>query len=314
MDPVSLRSYLMNLTPMLAVPNKMDITSLGSNWMFDQKLDGIRAIMAWDGMDLTIRNRSGRDITHRYPELVLAAPGILGTTPVVIDGEIVASTGKFQDIANRDHQNKPEKIAALVQSIPALFVAFDVLWYDVDDTRDLDYYARRSVLEMVAKSWSPPFEVSVVSNHHSLFDAIKKAGGEGVIAKHIRSRYLTGRAQAWIKYKAVHTVTCLATGYDAGNGSRADFGALYISLWDSQDVTLVPVGRVGSGFSKRDIEQLKSALDGQPAKSILVDVECLNVSRASRALRFPVFKGIRTDLELDIRNINISQLDSIPRT
>ncbi len=42
------------------------------NWVFERKLDGIRAAVRRDGDGVTLTSRTGKDLSTSYPELVEA--------------------------------------------------------------------------------------------------------------------------------------------------------------------------------------------------------------------------------------------------
>lgn len=314
MDPVAFRSYGDTIQPMLASPPKQGqvITAREfEGWIFDIKLDGIRALAHWDGDNLRLINRSGKDMTNRYPDLEMSAvahgspfqPGV----PMILDGEIVALSGSFQDTQKRDKQNKPADVAAVLKSHPVNFIAFDVI-FDVSDARTAPYYARRARLEQLfdqRPATNSAFAISVVSKDPGFFDIVKEKGMEGVIAKRPRSQYRAGRYTDWVKFKALRSITAIGLGYDKGEGARAHFGAMRLVLLDGDQV--VEIGRVGTGFTKSTINMLKDELDaGRP---VLCEIECLNKSKDGQ-LRFPVYKGLRTDLS--VTDATIDQLADIP--
>jgi bifunctional non-homologous end joining protein LigD len=124
-------------------------------WTVEVKLDGIRACVTIDGDKVRITNRTGRDITIRYPEIVQALSG-LGIR-AVLDGEIVVMVnGKpnFHAVQIRDAQSNPKAALALSRKTPARFIAFDVLvvnGIDVTGPRGLTYEARHDRLEALAR-------------------------------------------------------------------------------------------------------------------------------------------------------------------
>ena len=77
------------------------------------KYDVIRAIYD-NGI---LYNREGRDISHRFPEVLDAFMGC----EAIVDGEIVAVTGKFEDIQQRLTDNKLD-IEIRSKKYPAKFV------------------------------------------------------------------------------------------------------------------------------------------------------------------------------------------------
>lgn len=297
------------IVPMLADTTDVPIESLAGTHYFEQKLDGIRALAAWDSDGLTMRNRSGRDITANYLDLEMAASGVLDT-PVILDGEIVARSGSFQDMQFRDKQ-KAANVAAAMAKVPVTFVAFDVLWHPQHaDVRHLPYVERRALLQGLGLSGSG-WDTALCSTDPGFYDTIRQAGGEGVVAKRLTARYTQGRRPDWLKFKSKHSVTCIGVGYEPGKGARAEFGALFLAmLRPGAAQPVLHVGKVGSGFTLPGALEMKALLDSGQAP--LVEVECLGKTRLGQ-LRQPVFKGIRTDLVITTDAL-ASQLDNLPTT
>lgn len=295
--------------PMLAVPQGgTDITTLAGTHVFDVKLDGVRSLALWDGQHLRLMNRNGREQTLSYPDLVSSCPLPLDQV-IILDGEIIAADGSFEAIAKRDKQTKPDDVARVSAQIPVQYLAFDILHLGITDLRHWSWQQRRAMLETVMGSTNhPAWGLTVVSNDPSLYDSVRSLGMEGVIAKRIDSPYQPGRRPAWVKFKVVHRVTCIAVGYEPGEGSRSHFGAMLLALLDDTGKPL-QVGRVGTGFSTADTHECKALLDARTP--FLVEVECANVTK-SGVLRFPSFKGIRSDLSLADATLN--QLTTIPRS
>lgn len=300
------------ITPMLASPPKKEtLSTLVGTHTFDIKLDGVRCLLYWDGQTCKLVNRSGVNVTHRFPEVVEAAKD-LGPRPIVLDGEIVAKSGSFQDTAKRDKQNKPMDIKQAMAAIPVTFVAFDMLWLANVDLRPMTYVTRRANLETVLIDalglHVSNIQLSVVSTDADFFDVVKSMGMEGVIAKRNTSTYRSGRFSDWIKFKALRSITCVGIGYEVGTGARAHFGAMHLALVGHPNGGgIVEVGRVGTGFDTSEIAYLKGELDaGRP---VVVEIECLNKSRDNK-LRFPVYKGVRTDLS--VVDAKLEQLADIP--
>ena len=303
-----------DLRPMLATPSTsaggraaIDIHSLAGTHFFDLKMDGIRAFARWNGAQLTLTNRNGIDITHKFPELVTSAKETFDL-PIWLDGEIVCDTGRFEDTLTRDKQSSPAIIAKYAAEKPVSFHAFDVPDY-ADEGND----QRRTRLEFdISLPWrdnpNSRFFITPCSTDPEFLDKTRALGLEGVIAKHRTAYYGFGtRSRSWIKFKNLHRVTCLVSGYEPGTGSRAHFGKMNLALIDSIG-QVVPCGSVGTGFTRREIDDLKKLLD---AGSILVvEIECLNVTSGG-TLRFPVYKGMRTDVP--VTDCKLEQLDTLPR-
>lgn len=281
-------------------------------WVGDVKIDGVRAIARWThASGLTLTNRNGAPINRRFPEVVKALTGVLmdHDGPIVLDGEIVAMDGSFESTLTRDKQVDERAISRLVEEMPVMFIAFDMP--DLGKPAK-DWTQRRADLDAFALDWKDArfakhLHTSVTSTSPDFLQYTRNAGMEGVVAKRVNSRYEFGRrSKNWIKFRNRYRVTCLATGYTPGTGSRAHFGAMTLQLL-GEGGQLVDVGRVGTGFTAHEIDDLKSLLDEYGV--LPVEIECANLTR-ERTLRFPVYKGIRSDI--DLKEVTADQLEHLP--
>jgi len=311
--PVSnppIHDLLTTLNPMLADTSDIKLETLAGTHLFDTKIDGVRALAAWDGAQLTMRNRNGRQMDN-YLDLEVAAAWLPG--PLILDGEIVAASGKFQDIAWRDKQRGVKEIKAM-QDCPAHFMAFDILWHpNKGDVRHLPYINRRHLLvDLQLEQHSQRWAATEASTDPKYYDVIRALGGEGVVAKRYTARYEPGRRSTWLKYKAAYTLSCIGTGYEPGKGARAHFGALYLALI-GKDGEAVPMGKVGSGFTLPETVEMKAILDKATAAFELpiVEIQTYNLTRDGK-LRMPVYLGQRTDLQLS--DCTVAQLEHLPTT
>ena len=83
----------------------------GTDWSYEVKFDGYRALLLKDGERLQIRSRNDKDMTLTYPS-VAAAGRCLVARQAVVDGEIVAvdANGRpsFQALQHRGaHSGTP---------------------------------------------------------------------------------------------------------------------------------------------------------------------------------------------------------------
>lgn len=299
------------IRPMLASPSTsagnrtpIGLRTLVGTHAFDLKLDGLRAILYWDGKRVRLVNRSLVDITRQFPELDKVD---LGPAPLVVDGELVADDGTFTTVATRGKQSKAAAIAQHVFAHPCRFVAFDVLKVNDVDVMRIRWQDRRAALEKLAADWPAVMQVSVCSDDGpGMWEHVAALGMEGLIAKRKDGVYLPGhRGSSWIKFKVTRRITCVAMGYEAGEGSRIAFGAMHLGLIGPDGPVII--GRVGTGFKAADIRECKARLDRKDY--FLVEIEALNRTAAG-ILRFPVYKGIRTDLPLT--EATLDQLATLP--
>lgn len=263
-------------------------------WVAELKVDGIRAVATIDGGNVVLHNRRRIDITYRYPDVV-AALGRLGINAVV-DGEItVMREGRidFGAAHRRDAQSNARSAAALARTLPATFIAFDVLWLNGIDIRDLSYERRRARLESLADAG---LRVNPASEDgEAMWKYVIEHQLEGLVLKRKDSRYRGRRDPAWVKVKVLKRLSAVVAGYEPGQGHRAStFGALRLALLDGDRI--VEIGSVGTGFSNEDCILIWNRIKTED-HPIIVDVEYMEVG-AGGHLRQPSFRGVRNDLEI----------------
>ncbi|WP_448656059.1 ATP-dependent DNA ligase [Microbacterium lacticum] len=275
--------------PMLATPSTPALASAAANrwgepWV-EFKWDGIRAIGTWDGERLTLRARSGTDITARYPELTAIDPGF-GDSPAVVDGEVVAldAAGRpsFTRLQSRMHLTKPREIEREASRTPVTLMLFDVLRAGGDDVAALPLRERRAVLERLAAHPAPAIVLPPVADDvDAALDAARELALEGVVVKNPAAPYRRGqRSEDWLKVKLTATQDVVIGGIRPGRGGRTgSIGSLLLGVPAADGLHYV--GRVGSGFSERELTRLDALL--QPLRTDtdpFVDVPAADASDA----------------------------------
>lgn len=292
---------------MLASARKEDPVALirrlsGRGYTFEMKLDGVRAVLHHH-LHPKITNRTGRDITHRYPDVVTAwrKNRQLAGRDVLLDGELIVlheDAPHFPSIHKRDAQEAPADVDRAALALPATFIPFDILRLDGSDTRSLPYGARRSLLLEVV---GPQEVVDASGDGMALWGTVVDQRLEGLVAKRDASTYTVGRSTSWIKIKATRRALVLASGYRPGAGARAGLGSITMAVWSPDANQLVEVGHVGTGFTAVQLRNLQRRLDafgtsgGEP---LIMEVEFLEVS-ATGKLRHPVFVRVVADTAPD---------------
>ncbi|MCL6450112.1 MAG: hypothetical protein K6T75_02310 [Acetobacteraceae bacterium] len=230
--------------------------------LFQVKWDGVRILAFVDGRGgLTLQNRRLHDRTRQYPEL-----GELGTVPglrgAVLDGEVVVTADgrpSFPRVLQRDRAWRPEQVRRLARRLPAVYMAFDLLWLGGRDIRRLPLERRLGLMGEALQPPRPgslPHVVVVESFDHgtSLFQEVKARGLEGVVAKERDSPYLAGKkSPRWLKIKCRRRRLCAVGGFTHRGGRLT---SLLLGAFEGQ--RFLYVGRVSSGLSERE----RTALQG----------------------------------------------------
>ena len=178
-------AYPPRVEPMLATLS--DTVFDSPDWIYEPKLDGIRALAFANGDVVKLVTRRGQDFTAQFPDLVarLRAQRMPGA---VLDGEIVAfqPDGKatFHAMQQRLNLSDAGMIARADVELPTVFYAFDLLHFGGWDTTGLPLTERKRLLEQVLL---PDERVSAVATvrgqGRALFSAAIQTGMDGVTAK-----------------------------------------------------------------------------------------------------------------------------------
>ena len=99
-----------------------------------------------------------------------------------------------------------------------------------------------------------------------ILESAEELGLEGVMAKRTDGRYVGQRSRSWLKLKFERTQEVVVGGWRPGKGERGQsVGSLLLGIPDGSRLRYV--GRVGSGFSARELMELRQQLDALPRKT-----------------------------------------------
>ena len=172
--------------PMLARPGRLPASG---DFAYEVKWDGFRAIVSTEGR-LRVRSRRGWNMTEHVQFLV--------HLPVraMLDGELVA----FDDAGRPDFPLVCEAVLHRHDSIPLVFVVFDVLSVEGRSVVREPYAKRRQILEEMnldGPRWHAP---EAFDDGQALWAAVCEHELEGIVAKRRSGRYLSGE-RGWVKVK-----------------------------------------------------------------------------------------------------------------
>ena len=201
---------------------------------------------------MRLRSRSGRDVTKEYPQLQSLAAD-LADHHVVLDGEVVAldksGVPSFNEMQNRGRAH-PRRVLGIRPALPG---------------RPL---AAAGQIPRPAQAAGNPGRAQAISSFPSCCPATAprrsstraKHGWEGVVAKKRDSTYQPGRRSAsWVKDKHWNTQEVVIGGWKAGEGGRTSgIGSLLMGIPGAGGLHFA--GRVGTGFTERDLANLKKTL------------------------------------------------------
>lgn len=202
----------------------------GPEWLFEQKLDGIRLIAHKQGGEVKLYSR-----TRHLQDLPAIAQAVarLPVRDAILDGEMMWDGSAYH--------------------------VFDVMWLDARDLRELPLDARRA--ELAKLPLAPPLHRVAELEDARPWQRAEDEGWEGVIAKRRDSPYEHRRSPHWLKMKCEATAELTVGGFTDPQGKRVGLGALLVGFREGAD--LVFAGKVGSGtgFDRKTLVELRARLD-----------------------------------------------------
>ena len=232
------------------------------DWLFEVKWDGVRGLAYVSNGEVSVRSRTGREIAPEYPE-VRDLANQLDASEAIVDGEIVAldesGRSNFQKLQNRSGVRNPSR--TLLETIPATYYAFDLLYCDGYDLRKTPLEQRKDLLRTILRPNARiRYSEHEVEKGKELYEAARQQGLEGIIGKKRDSAYAGQRTSLWLKFKIVDELDAVVCGWTAPRRSREFFGALVLGLYNGPQLEFI--GSVGTGFDhdaqKKIYDQLKS--------------------------------------------------------
>jgi bifunctional non-homologous end joining protein LigD len=194
------------------------------------------------------------------------------------------------------------------------FVAFDLLFADREDLRDLPLSERKKRLKTLLKAAKPPivFGDHLTGKAEKVFTEACRLGVEGLVSKDKNSRYTSRRSGAWIKSKCVGRGEFVIGGYRPSDKKGRPFASLLLGEFGPEG--LMYRGRVGTGFNEtllkslgrklRALETPKSPFIAVPADirrrarwvepELVAEIAYTELTR-DNILRHPSFVGLRED-------------------
>ncbi len=284
----------------------------GDDWVHEIKFDGYRMIVRFARRKVALLSRNGHNWTGRFAAQAREL-GALAAKEAILDGEMVAmgpegasSFGQLQRVI------KSKDTGSLILQL------FDLMYLDGFDLTAATLLDRKAALRRLLQQSglgvtgsAIQFSDHVVGHGREFFQQACELGLEGTVAKRADARYSNRRSKAWLKLKCSQDGEFVVGGFTRPSGSRKGFGALLLGTWDGS--ALHYRGRVGTGFSARQLAQLHAVLrkasrpespfaDMVPGArgvtwvtpQLVVDVAFSERTQEGR-LRHPTFRGVRED-------------------
>ncbi len=241
------------------------------DWYCEHKWDGIRAQMIFRKGQHFIWSRGEELVTDKYPEFNILNGIIPNGT--VLDGELLpykdGAIGSFNDLQTRIGRKTVGR--ALLEKVPVILRAYDLLEWEGNDLRQLAYEERRQILETLFKSISGKELPLQLSEKYRFQDwesvtrereRSREMRSEGLMLKHKDAAYQVGRKKGgWWKWKVdPFTIDAVLTYAMRGHGRRSNLFTDYtFALWgenEQGEKELVTFAKAYSGLTDAEFRQV----------------------------------------------------------
>jgi DNA ligase-1 len=295
--------------------------SLGdmADWQAEWKWDGIRAQLIRRQGRVFLWSRGEELVTDRYPEV--AEAGALLPDGTVIDGELMPwKDGRALPFSQLQRRIGRKTLGAkLLEEVPVVLVAYDLLEHEGRDARDQPLEWRRARLAALVEEMpaagrillSPVIEADSWEALAELRACCRERQVEGLMLKRRVSPYRVGRQRGdWWKWKVdPYTIDAVLVYAQRGHGRRASLYTDYtFAVWDGD--RLVPFAKAYSGLTDAEIRKVDAFVRNNtvekfgPVRAVkpelVFELAFEAIQRSSRhksgiAVRFPRMARWRTD-------------------
>lgn len=227
----------------------------GQDWLHEIKLDGYRIQARVENGHAQLLSRRGNDWSSRLPSIA-SALGALPVESALLDGELVV----LRDDGISDFQLLQNSLEAGKDG-SCMYFAFDVLFLDGFDLRQLPLVERKALLRPVIEQASNSrvrFGDHIQGTGPAFFEQACRRGLEGIVCKRADAPYSSGRGRGWLKVKCLSVQEFVVGGFTEPAGSRSHLGALLVGVREGK--ALRYAGKVGTGFTQASLAQLAKRL------------------------------------------------------
>ena len=193
--------------------------------------------------------RNNINYTKKFPSLKNDLLSISNGKSMVLDGEVVV----FNESGKTDFGALQEAIKFDENKI--CYVVFDILALNGEDLREKPLKERKEILKDVLNNSSKTIILSdyIIGKGKECYNAVKKLGLEGIVAKKLNSAYIGKRTEDWLKIKCYLKQEFVIGGYQTSENNEK-LSAILLGYYNNNK--LFYVGKTGTGFSEKTKEEL----------------------------------------------------------
>lgn len=221
--------------PQLAVPYENEMVIDWQDYVYSEKLDGIRAY--W----------SGKFLFTRQGNLIYAPSWFTDSLPpIALEGELWIGRGQFEETMATVMDSKPDEkawrqVRFMVFDLPASLDSFDERYQKMKGLTE--------AMKLPHLGYVTHYPIESEMALRELLASINRKGGEGLMLRKRDGIYMGGRSSNVIKMKVAEDAEAEVIGHIDGKGKHVGrLGALLVKMPDGKEF------KIGTGFSDNQRE------------------------------------------------------------
>lgn len=296
--------------------------TVGEPAAIDFKYDGLRAQIHLKKGEAKIFTRRLEDVTKQFPDVKAYIEENVDAENCIIDAEVVGirENGEvipFQQLSKRI--KRKYEIEKLRNEIPVEVRPFDLIYLE-ESLMSQPYRVRWEKLEeIIGENNKVKLADRIVTSQEADVNKMQQEslgqGHEGVMMKSLDAEYKPGKRVGYmVKLKPVmETLDLAVIGAQWSEGRKSGWlGRLKLGCWNKEKQEYEMVGRMSSGLTDKQLEEITERLkplikseDGRDVElrpEVILEVEYEEIQdsptyESGYALRFPRLKQFRDDKE-----------------
>ena len=295
--------------------------TVGKPAAVDFKYDGLRAQIHLKNGEAKIFTRRLENVTEQFPDVKAYVEENIDAENCIIDSEIVGVRDgeviPFQQLSKRI--KRKYDIEKLRNQIPVEVRPFDLIYLE-ESLMSRPYKQRWNELESIVETNEnlKLVDRTVTSSEEEVNEMQQESlsqDHEGVMMKSLDAEYKPGKRVGYmVKLKPVmETLDLAVIGAQWSEGRKSGWlGRLKLGCWNEKEQEYEMVGRMSSGLTDKQLEEITERLkplieseDGRDVvlrPEVILEVEYEEIQdsptyKSGYALRFPRLKQFRDDKE-----------------
>ncbi|WP_448632639.1 MULTISPECIES: DNA ligase D [Pseudomonas fluorescens group] len=243
------------LLPQLATPVEQPPSG---EWRYEVKFDGYRLMTRIENGNIRLLSGNHEDWTARL-KLHVDALAELNLGDSWLDGDLILldDDGQSDLAALRNALD-------IGRTVDLVYVLFDAPFLNGEDLRQTPVEERRAALKQVLRGHAGKrlrFSEAFSASEDEILESASALSLDRVVGKRLGSPYVSRRSSDWVNLKCRLRQAFVIVGFTRPQDRPDGFGALLLAV--NNGAGLVYAGRVATGFTRAQREQLQAALSAR---------------------------------------------------